>query len=113
MFLLLGRDALIARHLEAETQFLKLVFAFDHVNYDRYNAYQHVFLTNLKNNNHEAHADLLKFGFSGMSTEKERFSTKHGDLEAEHFNRETKGTAGPFRCGYSTAGLKHPKFIQN
>ena len=26
---------------------------------------------------------------------------RHGDLETEHFNRETKGTAGPFKSGYS------------
>ena len=30
------------------------------------------------------------------------FSAIHGDLVTEHFNRETKGTAGPFRSGYST-----------
>ena len=43
------REGNFDRHLEAERQFLKLVFAVDHVNYTRYNAYQHVFLTNLKN----------------------------------------------------------------
>ena len=30
------------------------------------------------------------------------FSAIHGDLVTEHFNREPKGTAGPFRSGYST-----------
>ena len=80
---------------------MKLVFAFDYVNYARYNAYQQVFLTNLRNTNYEAYADLLKFGFGYTSAERERFSTKHGDLEIEHFNRETKGTTSPFRSGYS------------
>ena len=32
----------------------------------------------------------------------EKFATVHGDLVTEYFNRETKGTAGPFRSGYST-----------
>ena len=96
------REGHFDRHPEAERQFLKLVFAFDHVDHARYNAYQHVFLTNLKNTNHQACTDLTKYGFGCTSTEKERFSTKHGDLETEHFNRETKGAAGPFRSGYST-----------
>ena len=42
------REGHFDRHPEAERQFLKLVFAFDHVDHARYNAYQHVFLTNLK-----------------------------------------------------------------
>ena len=96
------REGHFDRHLEAERQFLKLVFAFDHVNYARYNTYHHVFLTNLKNTNHQACTDLTKYGFGCTRTEKERFSTKHGDIETEHFNRETKGTAVPFRSGYST-----------
>ena len=46
-------------HLEAERQFLKLVFAFDHINNARYNAYQHVYLSNLKNTNHVAYKELV------------------------------------------------------
>ena len=38
------REGHIDRHLQAERQFLKLVFAFDHVNYANYNTYQHVFI---------------------------------------------------------------------
>ena len=30
------------------------------------------------------------------------FGGIHGDLLTEWFNKETKGTAGPFRSGYST-----------
>ena len=30
------------------------------------------------------------------------FSTIHGDLITELFNKETKGTGGPFRTGFST-----------
>ena len=38
------REGCLERHLQAERQFLKLIFAFDHVNYSRYNTYQHVLL---------------------------------------------------------------------
>ena len=96
------REGCFARHLQAVRQFLKLVFAFDHVNYARYNAYQHIYLTDMKNTNSNAYTELIKFGFGCTNTETEMFNTKHGDLETEHFNRETKGTAGPFRSGYST-----------
>ena len=95
------RESHFERHIQAERQFLKLVFAFDHINYARYNSYQHLFLTNMKNENDGAYQDLVVNG-SGCTTENSKFATKHGDLETEHFNRETKGTAGPFRSGYST-----------
>lgn len=90
------------RHLEAEREFLKLVFAFDHVNYAKYNTYYHVFMSNLKSTDNEAYQELVKFGFGCTHTNKGKFSTQHGDLTIEHFNKETKGTAGPFRSGYST-----------
>ena len=37
---------------------LKLVFAFDQVNYARYNSYQHVFLTEEKRLNSPAYQDI-------------------------------------------------------
>ena len=48
------REGCFEHHLQAERQFLKLVFAFDHVNYAPYNPYQHIFLTNMKNIGDEA-----------------------------------------------------------
>ena len=77
-----------------------LCFAFDHPNYARYVSYQHVYLRNLKDVNREAYNDLVKKGF-GASITGQRFSSIHGDLVTEYFNRTTKGTSGPFRAGYS------------
>ena len=45
---------------------------------------------------------MITHGFGCTTSDGTPFSSKHGDLETEHFNRETKGTAGPFRSGYST-----------
>ena len=39
-----ARESDINLHLQAEEKILKMVFAFDHVNYARYNSYQHLFL---------------------------------------------------------------------
>eukprot|EP00794_Sanderia_malayensis_P009432 gene9432-biopygen7559 len=90
------REKDFERHLQAERQMLKLVFAFDHINYGRYNTYQHVFLRRL-----EAFNDLALRGH-GASESGDIFSCIHGDLVTEHFNGATKGTAGPFQAGYST-----------
>ena len=51
------REGCIDRHLQAEREFLKLAFAFDHVNYSRYNSYQHVLLSDLKQKNDETYSD--------------------------------------------------------
>ena len=80
---------------------LKLVFAFDHVNYSRYNSYHHIFLTEVKRLNSPAYQDLKHSGY-GASLTGSHVSGLHGDLMTELFNKETKGTAGPFRSGYST-----------
>lgn len=56
----------------------------------------------MKNENNGAYQDLVVNGYGCTTTDNSKFATKHGDLETEHFNRETKGTAGPFRSGYST-----------
>ena len=79
-----------------------MICGFDQVNYKRYNSYQHVLLSHLKSIGSPSYQRLVDNGFGCTSSEGARFATKHGDLETEHFNRETKGTAGPFRSGYST-----------
>ena len=54
-----------------------------------------------KPKNHPAYNNLLLLGF-GTSLPGGTFSSVHGDLITEYFNKETKGTAGPFRAGFST-----------
>ena len=80
---------------------LSLTFVFDHQNYARYGSYQHVYLDNLMRSNSRAHEDLMKRGF-GASITGQKFSTIHGDLITELFNKQTKGTSGPFRFGFGT-----------
>ena len=89
------------RHLQAERQMLNLVFVFGHPNYARYCSYQHVYLESLRSNDHPSFKDLLLLGF-GASRSGDTFSSVHGDLITEFFNKETKSTAGPFRAGFST-----------
>ena len=91
----------IDRHLQAEQQMTYLTFAFDHQNYARYNTSQNVYLSNLKQSDHPTFQDLKLKGIGGSLTG-DKFSAIHGDLMTEQFNRETKGTSGPFRCGFST-----------
>ena len=95
------RESNLERHLAAERNMLSLTFAFDHQNYARYGSFQHVYLDNLINTNRNAYEDLVKKGF-GASITGQKFSTIHGDLITELFNKQTKGTAGPFRAGFST-----------
>ena len=79
-----------------------LSFAYDHDhNYARYNAHQNVYLSDLKQSNHVAFQQLQSKGMGGSITG-EKVSAVHGDLITELFNKETKGTSGPFRCGFST-----------
>ena len=54
----------------AEREFLKLAFAFDHVNYSRYNSYQHVPLSDLKQKHDEAYSDLVLYGYGCTSTDR-------------------------------------------
>ena len=95
------RECDIDRHLEAEREMICLAFAFDHQNYARYCSYQHVYLQDLKRKFHPAYQDLKSRGHGGSITG-DSFSMMHGDLITELFNKETKGTAGPFRSGFST-----------
>lgn len=50
----------------------------------------------------KALATTLKIKGFGASIGGEKFSSIHGDLVTELFSKETKGTAGPFRAGFST-----------
>ncbi len=95
------RECNIKKHLQAERELISLSFAFDHQNYARYGSYQHVFLHDLKRNNSVAFQDLKSKGM-GASISSEPFSSINGDLVTELLNKETKGTSGPFRPGFST-----------
>ncbi len=95
------REGDFDRHLQAERDMLRFLFAFDHQNYARYLSYQHVYLSDLKLTNNAAYQDLCIRGF-GANYSGDTFANVHGDLVTEYFNKETKGTAGPFRLGYST-----------
>ena len=94
------REGNFERHRQAEKNMAGLCFAFDHPNYARYVSYQHAYLSKLKVDNREAYDELVQKGFGASITGKP-FSSIHGDLVTEYFNRTTKGTSGPFRAGYS------------
>ena len=55
----------------------------------------------MEQQNHPAIQDLKTPGFGG-SISGEPFSSIHGDLITELFNKATKGTRGPTRAGFST-----------
>ena len=95
------READIEEHLEAERKLSEYAFAYDHPNYARYNTYHNSYLLHLKQANHRAFLDLKEKGMGG-SISGQKFSSIHGDLVTELFNKETKGTAGPFRAGFSS-----------
>ena len=71
---------------------LKLIFAFDHINYTRFNSFQYVFLSNLSKDNQQAWCDILKYGF-GATSSGEIFSEFCGDFVTEYFNKKYKGKA--------------------
>ena len=79
---------------------LKHIFSFDHQNYACYLSYQHILLNDLKVNSTSSFQDLA---FRGMGANYfgNKFTSVHGDLVTDYFNREIKGTgtAGPFRQG--------------
>ncbi len=64
-------------------------------------AFRTLCLNNLKQTMHPAFTDL-KEREMGASISDQPFSSIHGDLVTELFNKETKGTSGPFRSGFST-----------
>ena len=101
------RKKVLSRHQQAERVMLSLCFTFDHINYARYMSFQHVKLGVLEMHHDPAFTELSERGFGG-SLSGEKFSAIHfqqftiSDLITEIYNEETKGTAGPFRLGYST-----------
>ena len=95
------REGSLERHLQAERDRIKQVFAFGHHNYARYLSYQHVSVRSMEQQNHPAIQNLKENGFGG-SISGEPFSSIHGDLITELFNKETKRTRGPMRAGFST-----------
>ena len=95
------REANIEKHLQAEQKMACLTHAYDHPNHARYEAYQNAYLMHLKQTGHDAYKELKIKGIGGSITG-EKFSAIHGDLITELYNKETKGTAGPFRAGFST-----------
>ena len=101
MLVTAARKANIEMHLQAEREFLKIVFAFDHINYARYNSFQHMLLFLEQRLNSRAYQDLLSNGHTA-STTGNNFSGVSDDLLTEWFNKETKESDGPFRGGYST-----------
>ena len=78
------------RYIEAEHEMLSLTFAFSHQkkSYARYCRYQHVFLQNMSQENEQAFRQLSERGF-GASLSGERFTSIHGDLVTELFNKQT------------------------
>ena len=97
-----AREGNIQQHLEAEREMSSLVFAFNHQNYARYCSYNHINLRSMEEDKNPAFRDLQERGLGG-SISGEPFSSIHGDLITELFNKETKGAGGPFRGGYSTS----------
>ena len=96
------RSGIITQYFQAERQMLKLIFAFDEINCDRHNSFQHVFLGNHSKDNQQAFDDLLRYRFRAPSSGDgaPTFNKIHGDLITEHFSKESKGRTGPFRSGY-------------
>ena len=56
------REGGLKRHFSAEKQILKLMFAFDHINYAGYITYQHVYLNNLLRKDNSIVKDLITNG---------------------------------------------------
>ena len=96
------RDCNFELHLQAEREMIEHCFAFDHVNYARYLAYQQVYLTDRERKDHPAINDLKTRGF-GCSISGGNFSTLHRGLIIEIFNGQTKRQASPHRTGVSTS----------
>ena len=92
------REGNIERHLQSERDMLNQFFAFNYQNYARYCSFQDVYLRYMEEQSHPAFGELKAKGF-GESIGGKPFSSIHGDLMTELFNKETKGTPGPFRCG--------------
>ena len=91
----------IERHLQAENILFCESFAYDHQNDAHYGAFQHVNLQSLTKDDEERF-NKPKENESDSCLTEYVFSTIHCDLVTELFNKETKGSSGPFHCGFST-----------
>ena len=56
------------QYLQVERRTLNLVFAFDHINYARFNSLQSMFLRNLSRSNRQVFEDFLQYGLEASST---------------------------------------------
>ena len=83
------REGGLKRHFSAEREILKLMFAFDHINYAEYIAYQHVYLNNLLRKDNSIVKDLITNRHRALCFG-DMFSTIHRDLVTEHFNKKQK-----------------------
>ena len=84
------RESDIERHRQTEYTLICESFAMDHQTYVRYGAFQHVNLQSLRKENKKQFNELKGKRF-GASLTGDVFSTIHGDLVTELFNKETKG----------------------
>ena len=111
------REGDFERHLESEREMLRNCFVFDHVNYARYLSYQHVFLRDLRRQNHPS-INYMEIRWFEGSLFGNAFSTIHGDFITEVFIGEKKRSAGSYIAGYSidvdkgNAWLKTPMYMQ-
>ena len=105
-----ARDNNFDLHLQAEKQMIPLTGAYDHYHYTRYLTYQHVLYSNLKHESSPEYRNLATKCFAA-SYSGDAFTSVHGDLVTEYLNREMKGTAGPFRSGFSTNDQKKQKLV--
>ena len=78
-----------------------LDFAYDPQNYAWYNKHQNVYLSHLKETEHQVFQDLKTIGIGGNIIGV-RFSAIHGDLITELLMEKTKGPAGSNRFGFGT-----------
>ena len=76
-------------HFSAEPEILKLMFAFDQINYAGYITYQHACLNDLLRKDNSVVKGLITNGH-GASCSRDWFSTIHGDLVTEHFKKKQK-----------------------
>ena len=79
----------LKRHFSAEPAILKLMFAFDQINYAGYIRYQHAYLNDLLRKDNSIVKGLITNGH-GASCSRDWFSTIHRDLLTGHFKRKQK-----------------------
>ena len=99
--------------MQAHSDLLPLLFAFNHQNYAQYLTQHHVELTNLSIAKPQAFSDLETIGL-GASLSGNTFSTIPGDLVTKvAINRQVKVRGGPMGGRYSTSINAENDFILN